>query len=346
MDNNNKQKSILEIVKEIYNKSVKWQIPLTPMNYHILFEYESQNELLRSELDNIFKKEKILSTENTTILFERYCKNSKTDKQIRNLHTNVISTLKDVLKDVFTASDDVNNYQKNLKDFSGEITNVDDISTVTSLIQKMVKDTATMAESNQKFQDKLEDANELAESLKKELEKTQKDAFTDGLTQINNRNAFDTKIDEMFHAFEREKEKFSFIILDIDFFKKFNDKYGHLVGDEVLKVVASALFKNVKGNDFVARYGGEEFIIIFPETSLQNATIISDVIRKKIEHKKNTIMQTGQELDQITISIGVSEVREGDNVDTLIKRADNALYLAKDSGRNNVKNENDVKAAK
>ncbi len=346
MDNNKKNKSMLEIVKEIYNKSVKWQIPLTPMNYHILFEYESQNDLLRGELDKIFKKEKTLPIEQGTILFERYCKTSKVDKEMKSIQNDVITNLKDVLKDVLTANDDVNNYQKNLKNFSGEITNVDDMSAVTSLIQKMVSDTATMAKSNQKFQNKLEDANQLAETLKHKLEEAQKDAFTDGLTKINNRNAFDTKIDEMFHTFEKEKEKFSFIIIDIDFFKKFNDKYGHLVGDEVLKVVASALFKNVKGNDFVARYGGEEFVIIFPETSLQNATIISDVIRKKIEHKKNTIMQTGKELDQITISIGVSEVRKGDNVETLIERADNALYLAKDSGRNNVKNENDVAAIK
>jgi len=339
----NKEKiSILNIVKGIYNKSVKWKIPLTPMNYHILFEYESQNNLLRNELDKIFKKDKTLTLENSTVLFERYCKNSPTDKKIRNIHSDVITTLKDVLKDVLSANDDVTNYQKNLKDFSGEITNVDDISAVTNLIQKMVKDTAIMAESNKKFQDKLEDANALAESLKEELEKTQKDAFTDGLTQINNRNAFDSKISEMFHNFEVTKEKFSFVILDIDFFKKFNDKYGHLVGDEVLKVVASALFKNIKGNDFVARYGGEEFVIIFPETNIKNATIISDVIRQKIEHKKNTIVQTGKELDKITISLGVSEVREGDTVDSLLERADNALYLAKDSGRNNVKNENDL----
>ena len=131
-------------------------------------------------------------------------------------------------------------------------------------------------------------------------------------------------------------------MLDIDHFKDFNTNYGHQIGDAVLRVVSTNLKDSVKGLDFVARYGGEEFIIFFPNTVLKNAAIVADKMRAVIEIHRKKISSTGEMLDPITISCGVAEVNGEDTPESVVHRADQALYLAKHSGRNQVKTERDL----
>ncbi|NNK85112.1 MAG: GGDEF domain-containing protein, partial [Desulfobacterales bacterium] len=130
----------------------------------------------------------------------------------------------------------------------------------------------------------------------------------------------------------------------IDYFKKFNDQYGHQVGDEVLRIFGEQLKENLKGKDFPARYGGEEFVILLPNTKLDNANVVAEQIRENISNKELKIKETGKKLDSITISVGVSEIRQGDTAISAVERADAALYLAKNSGRNNVKSEIDLES--
>jgi diguanylate cyclase len=133
------------------------------------------------------------------------------------------------------------------------------------------------------------------------------------------------------------------IMIDIDHFKKFNDSHGHLLGDEVLKLVARALVSGVKGRDTVARYGGEEFGVILPETSLANARHVADQLREVVKNKRLTIKSTGKDLGRVTLSLGVALHRPGEAASTMLRRADAALYFAKRNGRDRVADENDVK---
>ena len=119
-------------------------------------------------------------------------------------------------------------------------------------------------------------------------------------------------------------------------------KYGHKVGDEVLNHVGSIMRNTLKGKDFPARYGGEEFIVLLPTTLLDNACILAEQLRKNIFMKKLKLTRTGERIDTITVSLGVSEIKPKDTVDSLIERVDKALYLAKNSGRNNYKSEKDL----
>ena len=131
-------------------------------------------------------------------------------------------------------------------------------------------------------------------------------------------------------------------MIDIDYFKRFNDQHGHLLGDQVLKFMGSLFSKELKGRDFVARYGGEEFVILLGTTSLENAFIVADKIRKSLDGIKLKYVKTGQVLGKVSISAGVAAIREDDTAESLLKRADDALYLAKQAGRNNVKSESDL----
>ena len=123
----------------------------------------------------------------------------------------------------------------------------------------MVENTREMAESAEKLEQRLTSTTEFSKGLKEKLNKIKAEAKTDALTKIHNRMAFDEKIEELINSAKEGGPGFSVIMLDIDFFKKFNDKYGHLIGDEILKITGSILKSNLKGSDFPARYGGRSF---------------------------------------------------------------------------------------
>ena len=157
-------------------------------------------------------------------------------------------------------------------------------------------------------------------------------SITDPLTLLFNREYMNIQLSKLISKSKRDNSNLALMLIDIDFFKKVNDTYGHLVGDIVLKKIANILNTKIRDIDMTVRYGGEEFIIILPDTNKLNAIhlaeklnqIVSKIIFKELENKN------------ITISIGVSTYIQNDTIDSLIKRADDGLYKAKDTGRNKV----------
>jgi diguanylate cyclase len=125
-------------------------------------------------------------------------------------------------------------------------------------------------------------------------------------------------------------------MFDIDHFKSFNDSYGHLTGDQVLRLVGMSLKQTIKGQDITARYGGEEFAVVLPNTALRQALTVADHIRRAVMSKELKKKSTGEMLGRVTISVGVSMLKPGDDTDSLIERADACLYAAKRAGRNRV----------
>jgi diguanylate cyclase len=140
-------------------------------------------------------------------------------------------------------------------------------------------------------------------------------------------------------------EPLSLLMLDIDHFKSFNDNYGHLTGDHVLRLVAMSLKQSIKGQDVAARYGGEEFAVVLPKTALRQALTVADNIRRAVMSKQLKKRSTGEILGRITVSVGVSMLQPSENADCLIERADACLYAAKRNGRNRVICESDPECA-
>jgi diguanylate cyclase (GGDEF)-like protein/PAS domain S-box-containing protein len=153
-------------------------------------------------------------------------------------------------------------------------------------------------------------------------------AITDKLTNVYNRFKLEDLLKQEMERAKRYKHPLSIVMFDIDYFKRINDLCGHLTGDYVLKKVAQIVKSNIRITDFFGRWGGEEFIILLPETSLENAKLMSEKIRLIIES------YPFQDVKNITISCGVTEFVHEDTVDSLIKVVDDALYLAKKQGRN------------
>ena len=166
--------------------------------------------------------------------------------------------------------------------------------------------------------------------LKEKEIKIENKAYYDGLTAVYNRNKFDEIIEEEMHRIKRYKHPLSIAIIDIDHFKNFNDTYGHLIGDEVLIMLAQTLNNKIRDTDTFARWGGEEFVILFTETTIENTKIIAENLRKSIEDLEHKVA------GKITVSFGITQYIEDDSLETMFKRCDEALYLAKDQGRNRV----------
>lgn len=159
-------------------------------------------------------------------------------------------------------------------------------------------------------------------------------SVTDGLTGLFNIRYFKLLLEtEIMMAKSDPTKVFTIIMSDVDHFKKFNDTYGHQVGDLVLKEVANALKNSVRSSDIVARYGGEEMIILLRGTPLKNGLIVAEKVRKNIE---DSIVKDRNNTYKVTASLGVATYKPNDNVDLIIKRADDGLYQAKESGRNRV----------
>ncbi len=178
----------------------------------------------------------------------------------------------------------------------------------------------------------------LAEQLEQANKELHRLSSIDGLTGIANRRTFDKMVDKEWKRALRQERPIALAMIDIDYFKPYNDHYGHQEGDDCLKKVARCIANSLKRpGDFVARYGGEEFVIIFPEITGENATTIADLVRKAVADLKlpHELSKAG---DYVSISVGVAVTvpLPGSSHTELIKKADSALYQAKETGRNKV----------
>lgn len=159
----------------------------------------------------------------------------------------------------------------------------------------------------------------------------QSQAVTDELTGLLNRRALNQELPRLREESERLQTPLCFLLVDLDHFKKFNDRFGHLVGDELLQFVASTLKQSARGHDIVTRFGGEEFACVLPNTSLEHAASPADRIRQAVE---NLIYNLDDRELRITVSVGYAEAQPDETTEQLIQRADMALYAAKEAGRN------------
>lgn len=151
------------------------------------------------------------------------------------------------------------------------------------------------------------------------------------MTQIGNRKAYGSRIEDAISRYQRYAVTFSLAIFDIDTFKSINDSYGHQVGDNILKEVCNVVSSILRKNDYFYRLGGDEFVLVLSNTGLEGAGIFAERIRSAIEQQVTVIKDR-----TITISMGVSEVTKDDGPDSLFRRADDNLYKAKEQGRNQV----------
>lgn len=169
------------------------------------------------------------------------------------------------------------------------------------------------------------------EKLRQRLEEKHEQAVRDPLTGLHNRLAYDERVMQEFARWKRYGQSMVLMMIDVDHFKKVNDTYGHKAGDKALVLIADQLRNHLRESDFLARFGGEEFVVLMPETDLDSAVVAAEKLRAAVEecqfHYQNAQVN-------ITVSAGLAQLRKDDNSGSLFKRADEAMYRAKEAGRN------------
>jgi len=171
--------------------------------------------------------------------------------------------------------------------------------------------------------------------LKKSENRLVELATTDSLTGILNRGEGFRRFEQEISRSQRKQLPLSIILIDIDYFKKFNDNFGHQVGDRVIRMITGVLVATLRNYDIICRYGGEEFLVVLPSTELQKAVETAERLRILVAEMSTTVDELEPAIN-LTISLGVSSLQLGDSLDGLVYRADNALYIAKEEGRNQV----------
>ncbi len=234
------------------------------------------------------------------------------------------------------AGQSTSSYRNSLTNLASELKLGMESGDLADLIQRLSAATLEMHRHSTQLEGELKESSETINSLSKDLEETLKAALTDSLTGLYNRKAFDDRLALATAEAAENDGALCLLLVDIDHFKRFNDTWGHQVGDQVLRLVGANLRKNIKGKDTAARYGGEELAIILPETEIENAVRFAEQIRKAIGSMKIVKKKSREEIGPVTVSIGAAQFRHNESPDDFVARADYALYAAKEAGRNRV----------
>jgi diguanylate cyclase len=312
-----------------------------PENYAIWFNYaKGKNKDLVREVDNIVNNSVKFTQETSSYLHNKFILSSGTNKVVDDAAVNAQKILMEVAKVIHDFSDETQSYNKGVDEYLENISQKFEDTSVKAIVKDLISATATLKQKGEKISKKLEESTNEITTLKKNLQQVTIESQRDFLTGVFNRKTFEKYVDEQIAAAREAQSHLCLLMIDIDHFKQFNDRFGHLLGDEVLKIVARTLTDILKGRDVVARFGGEEFVVILPETPIDGAMKVADMIRTAIAGKELKRKDTGETYGTITVSMGVACFRpESDTLPLLIKRADDALYISKNSGRNRVTRE-------
>ena len=314
----------------------------TPHNYTVWFTYVSglESELSR-EIDARIAANEPFTDQVSTELYERFCDVSRHLGALQKTGAELDHAVERVVKVIAAATGNTESFNKTLGDFSSQLDGGMTTERVRTIVANLLVETQQVAEKSRALEDRLSRASGEVAELRQNLEIVRREALTDSLTGIPNRKLFESRLREAARNAVESGEPLALLMLDIDHFKRFNDTYGHQLGDQVLRLVAKTLADGVKGRDTPARFGGEEFVIVLPQTRLENAVTLAEQIRRTMVRHKVVRKDTGQEYGVIALSVGASLYRPGEDLAELIRRADAALYHAKHTGRNRVVAEDD-----
>jgi diguanylate cyclase len=320
--------------------------PAIPRNYEVWYAYATgYKPSLNQTINETLQKSGNLTDADLETVYSTYLSPTRLSDRLDKVGSRVMDEINQVMAMVDSAVGTTSSYHESLADVSSKLSETKDRDGIRAIVESLVQTATEMQKNNNNLEARLNASKQEINQLQENLEVVRHESLTDPLTGLSNRKHFDTVITKALGEAAEHSEPVSLLMTDIDHFKSFNDTWGHLTGDQVLRLVAMSMKQNVKGQDTAARYGGEEFVVVLPNTVLRSALTVGDHIRRAVMSKELMKRSTGQNLGRVTISVGVATVRKGDTVQSLIARADACLYAAKRNGRNRVICETDPEFA-
>ena len=300
----------------------------TPVNYSVIYLYISnENEMLSAAIDKVLQKGETITADFMADLFKRYVSFTQ---QVENT---VLAPFEETLsKTLAQISEQVSNEDKvvsNLEKLDKILAKSNNKASMDNIVSYLFNTINSTKVQHEELSQKLTATQQEINQLKDKLASSRQEALVDSLTGLLNRRGCDEKLQDLSHA-----DTHTSLAIDIDHFKKVNDTFGHFIGDKVIQRISKTIQEHIGEEDIAVRFGGEEFVVVMANTAIEEAKRIAEKIRITISKMKLKQRDTNTYLPPISVSIGLAQ---NDNITewkALFEQADDALYQAKNSGRN------------
>jgi diguanylate cyclase len=325
-----------ELLRVALGHMGRHEASLNPTTFTLWYEYAAGlNPPLHAAMDQLLRDNAVFNDEIVNKLYQAHVA-PHDEATVRRLSGEFHRVLGSIAQSASSTGDRAHRFGAQLDGLSAALES-QDLPSLSPQLSEALAGTAEMKSSAIALQHQVVASQNEITRLRTDLDRARGEALIDPLTSILNRKGFDQKIQTLFDEPAKKGQQHCLVMLDIDHFKKVNDAHGHVMGDRVIQGLGEILRKTVVSETHAsARYGGEEFAIVLPHSSIDQASQLAETVRARAKAMKVRNRNTQDVLFSITISGGVTAMREGDDATTLIARADRALYQSKHSGRDRV----------
>jgi diguanylate cyclase len=331
----------LKVAQETLERIKALGLPADPAAFELWYTYVTGvNEPLNRCINAIVEEKGSLSIDELEKIQEDFVSHSRlcaTAGQVTTKISGEIDQIVGMLSELILSTAQG---REDCAKASSRLEAAEDRDAVRAISDTLIESLRTIEVQHAALERQLIASREEVQAANHALAKVTAQANLDSVTGLANRRGFDAALEQATARAHAGKTPFSLLLIDIDHFKLFNDRFGHLMGDTVLRLISVALRQSIKGQDFAARYGGEEFAMILSGMDLPAAIVFAEQIRTKIMSRELKKRSTGANLGVITVSIGAATFKQGDRGRNIVERADAWLYEAKNAGRNCTRYEN------
>jgi diguanylate cyclase len=331
----NEKDSGLRIAVKTVDLMKTWKSPAHPRSYEVWYSYLSGGrDGLTASIKTLMESQDAIGGREIEKLHDEFLSPHRLPDQAEKASAGIVKEIANVMEMIDMAMGSTEKYGKSLEAYSNDLDGQIDRTKIREVVQSLVLATNDISATNKALEARLHETKSEINSLRESLEVVRIESLTDPLTGIANRKHFEEMLLKSVDHAAVERAPLALIVIDIDHFKHFNDTYGHLTGDQVLRLVSMTMRERVKTKATLARFGGEEFGVIMPDTTIDSARATAEIIRQSVMSRELVKRSTGESLGKVTISVGVSAFKRGDTAMVLLGRADQCMYQAKRTGRN------------
>ncbi|OQW60467.1 MAG: hypothetical protein A4S17_00825 [Proteobacteria bacterium HN_bin10] len=318
----------------------------TPPNYELWATYRSGTfPDLNREIEELFAAGEALTPALCEDLYERHFVPTRSFEQLAQTGESIAHELAAALAHLREVSASAGGYAGSLEAAASSMETVADPSKLPALVRGLIAETRAVASRNRLLEQQMDASSMQMETLQLSVRQATLEAITDGLTGLANRRHFDRSLSRHVREACEDGRPLCLALCDIDRFKQINDTWGHPVGDQIIRYVASTLRSGAPSEALVARYGGEEFALLLPQMGAEEAHVLVDELRRRVGARTLSRKSSGEMLGVVTVSAGVAELRHEEGSESFVRRADALLYHAKKAGRNRVIGDGDAAVA-
>lgn len=318
------------------------RLPATPRNYEVFYAYTTGHyPTLKLIINDLLARRVVLSDSDIDQIGARFVSRSDINDQIYAIGSCVKNEISQVEFTIDSTIGLTSACSADLAQVDDTLSTIRDRDALSPVVEGMTRIVKRMKDGQNKLVAQIDTSKSQIDHLRAETRKVLVASLTDPLTELADWKLLQKSLQSAMAAAIENGKPFSVVLADIDHFERFNNSWGSVIGDRVLRLVAQTIKNNARDEDIVARYGGDKFAVVLPDAPLKAAFAVADHARQTVMSRNMANRSTGQDLGRITVSFGVASAQAHDTINSLIARAEACIYVAKCNGRNRVIDESD-----